>query len=95
MHRYVADVGLGTVRFIGLDAVTQKPRLGIELKDPKGKNNGTSKGVCWSSQHAAMLLHSFDLSSSSACALANLTRSGAAKKPCTVSYTWRVPRLSQ
>jgi dynactin complex subunit len=36
---------LGTVRFVGLHAVHQSPRVGVELDKPEGKNNGTIGGT--------------------------------------------------
>lgn len=93
MRRYIADVGLGTVRFIGLHAETQKPRLGIELDEPKGKHNGTSKGMHWPSQQATMLVHSFDLSGSCACTLGRVQEQQRKRVP--LSDAWLDPRLAR
>ena len=41
----VEGKGNGVVRFVGLHAENGKPRIGVELDDPVGKNNGTVK-VC-------------------------------------------------
>jgi len=50
--------GAGTVRFIGLTQDTQKPRIGVELDEPNGKNSGTVKGVAYfkcKSKHGVLL----------------------------------------
>ena len=49
-----ADIGIrvnvggydvpGTLRFVGVHAVSGEPRCGVELDEPVGKNNGTIKG---------------------------------------------------
>ena len=41
----VEGKGNGVVRFVGLHAENGQPRIGVELDDPVGKNNGTVK-VC-------------------------------------------------
>lgn len=40
----VAGVGSGIIRFVGLHAENTKPRIGVEMNKPKGKNNGTVNG---------------------------------------------------
>eukprot|EP00729_Bicosta_minor_P006060 gene6060-18469_t len=37
----------GTLRFVGLHAESGKPRCGVELDEPLGKNNGTVKGTTY------------------------------------------------
>ena len=41
----VKGKGTGVVRFVGRHAENGQPRIGVELDDPVGKNNGTVK-VC-------------------------------------------------
>jgi len=40
----VTGVGSGIIRFVGLHAEKQEPRIGVEMNKPKGKNNGTVNG---------------------------------------------------
>ena len=40
----VTGVGSGVIRFVGLHAENNEPRVGVEMNKPKGKNNGTVKG---------------------------------------------------
>lgn len=40
----VPGVGSGIIRFVGLHAEKQEPRIGVEMNEPKGKNNGTVNG---------------------------------------------------
>jgi len=40
----VTGVGSGVIRFVGLHAENNEPRVGVEMNKPNGKNNGTVKG---------------------------------------------------
>lgn len=40
----ITGVGSGIIRFVGLHAEKQEPRVGVEMNKPKGKNNGTVNG---------------------------------------------------
>lgn len=40
----VNGAGSGIVRFVGIHAVKDVPRVGVELDEPNGKNNGTVGG---------------------------------------------------
>lgn len=40
----VIGVGSGVIRFVGVHAKNNEPRIGVEMNDPKGNNNGTVKG---------------------------------------------------
>ena len=41
----VAGFGPGVIRFVGFHVDSKEPRIGVEMKEQQGTNNGTVKGV--------------------------------------------------